>query len=312
MKIIEIGEKEFEGVPNLYYTYWPPTNLCNYNCDYCGARPYFKDKFVPLKDKLKIIKFINYINSQYNNVVSLYGGEASIDPDIFDIVSHINNPYRIKFYTNLSLDIPFYRNIQNVNDKILLTVSFHYQKANFEEFYSKVKFLSQFGRIRAKVMWDSRHKNEILDCYQKLKELETNDCIVELNLIYDTDKFDEASSWSEEDLDFFVRCQTEKSIYVHFGLGKQKVKGYLSFNEVWLKHLDSKLSYSCKVGEKSLYIESNGDVYYCKNSLYYPHPPLFNCVTQDYSDHLEIFKTNVICKGFCCEVSIPKRLQGDI
>lgn len=312
LKIIEIGEKEFEDVPNLYYTYWSPTNVCNYNCDYCSARPYYRDKFIPLDDKLKIIDFINYISKKYNNVVSLYGGEASIDPDIFKIVHSLTNPYRIKFYTNLSLNIQFYKSIQTINDRILFTVSYHHLKTNSIEFISKVEFLSRFGRIRAKVMWDSRYKYEILEVYEKLKEIENDNCFVELNLIYETDKTNEASKWTKEDLDLFLSCQTEKSIYVIYGIGKQQIKTYLSFNEIWLKHLENNFPYLCKVGEKSLYIESNGDVYYCKNSLYNPHSPLFNCIKDNFNDNLGIFKTNVTCKGFCCEVSIPKRLKGEI
>ena len=309
LDIINIKHKKFLENERLFFTYWSPTNLCNYDCRYCDIHR--KEKFVYIEKQLKIVDFINFISREYDNQILLYGGEPTIDPNILRIINNLENPYNIRFYTNLSGDSMFYKNILELNKPMIFSISYHYEKANFDKFFEKLTYLTplKLCKIRVKVMWDSRFKEEILEKFEILEELKMfSNYDQTLDLIYPNRSNNIGAEWNNKDIDLYLSYQKMKDIYVEYnddGILKNKI---MSFNEIWLNHLERNHYYTCYVGKSSLFIDSNGDVYYCKNQSYNPHAPIFNVVRDNYNDYLDIFECGLTCPrmGFCCETSIPK------
>lgn len=303
LDIISVQHIPFLTNDRLFYTYWSPTNLCNYNCDYCNiTHKSPRERLIPFDQQKKIIEFINYISGRFCNVVELYGGEPTLDPNIIKIFEALENEHNIRLFTNLSYD---YRGIAETGKRTTITASFHFHKAEFNKFVENLRRVLSLGfyKVIVKVMLDSRYKDQILRCYKQLEEefIHVPNFRLTLNIILDS----VGSEWSDDEINEYLDKHSEfKDIHVEHKGGVTKK----NFNEIWLKHLEKNHYYRCEVGKKSLFINSNGDVYYCKNFFYHPHDPLFNVIQDDYRDHLDIFDKGIICPsmGFCVESKIPK------
>jgi molybdenum cofactor biosynthesis enzyme MoaA len=106
--------KEFRGNRNIEYRTirWTIVANCNYTCNYCST-------LSPITSSQYSINWedvINYLNRHNLGVVKLYGGEPSLHPKIFEIITSFYS--KIGMYTNISKSLNFWKEIIKTN-KIL-------------------------------------------------------------------------------------------------------------------------------------------------------------------------------------------------
>jgi len=307
MDILEVGHHDFKKINDLFYLHWSVTNLCNYQCDYCGV---YKTENLVNKDKWQqIVKYINFISNNHTMETVLFGGESSIHPDIIEIVNSINS--NIIFLTNLSMELGFYKELVKTKNYLKVVPSYHHLKADKKKFLIIVKYLLDYVPfLKIKVMWDSRCKNDILNVYHEFKKLETyhTNFKCSLDLVYNDDC---GGDWNDNDLTYFDRIQNDNSHAIVIknddGTITTKRMGYNSIRRL-SGGFPEHYSYTCSCGRNGLFIESNGDVFYCQ-TMKNEGKPIFNLFNADYNDYLDMFNKDIICraKGFCCEVVVPRR-----
>lgn len=133
------------------------TRSCNYNCTYCNQRqdltkPAYdmsdSSRFIVANQKRSGSEWINGLNDfpykdEYEKLI-FTGGEPSLHPDFFDIVSQVTG-YRNKvIVTNLSFDVSLLVEIfGKQNSKIIVQPSFHFEFSKFDEFLRKMKILEK-------------------------------------------------------------------------------------------------------------------------------------------------------------------------
>tara|TARA_A100000171_G_scaffold53055_2_gene75931 strand:- start:110 stop:1027 length:918 start_codon:yes stop_codon:yes gene_type:complete len=139
-KINQISSSGFEDYDKSIFS-WELNNVCQYRCSYCYANEWLEKDFnkkysdtyktVLTKIKLLDIKKINYD-------LELLGGEPTIHPYFFNILSFLNNLKKckkIKLITNIAKPVSFFNKIPNYIDKSKYTInaSYHveYDKGNF-------------------------------------------------------------------------------------------------------------------------------------------------------------------------------------
>jgi len=137
------------------------TRSCNYNCSWCNQRydmnkPMYTmseagrkivdNKLRPGKDWINGLNKFPY-KAQYQRLI-ISGGEPSIHPDFFEIISKIKGYREILLTTNLSFDVSKLINIcQENNAKITVQPSFHFEFADFNVFLEKMKLLDKYEML---------------------------------------------------------------------------------------------------------------------------------------------------------------------
>jgi len=305
MEILEVGLKEMRNNPNLTYSYWYVTGICNYECDYCDI--FHDEQIQEWETKEKIVEFFNWLGTKKQQKVLLYGGEPTIDPDFPKIIEGLNDYVRV--FTNLSKPLDYWKDIIKIRNDMTVSISYHIHKCNDTEFLKKIKFLveeSDVNKVRVKIMGDSRYIQESQDLfsfYKKLYDDKRYECYIDL--VFPNTQGDIGAQWKDKDMDWFLALQDFQTLYLKYkdndGVVKERET---SWNEMRATMLPSNHYYYCMAGTNTIFVNSNGDVYPCKS---HKEVPLYNV----YDDYKECDIPNgMVCNymGFCCETEIPKKL----
>ena len=136
---------------------WRLTDWCNYNCSYCIRAAFTQNRVDTLErdfDKswqrvLKAAPEVNRILNEFGRPtkIDLIGGEITFFdlPKLLDI---LDSKYleTINITTNLSNTLESYLKLLEICEKrnveLSLTASYHYEKADINEFFEKAKVLS--------------------------------------------------------------------------------------------------------------------------------------------------------------------------
>jgi MoaA/NifB/PqqE/SkfB family radical SAM enzyme len=205
----------------------------------------------------------------------------------------------------------FFKKLCDLNIPIRLLTSFHYERANLDEYYKNLIYLLKKGiDTKILVMWDFKYKDQIREIYYRLKKLENNyNCFCSLDMVYTKKQY-----FSKEDLNWYYNIQNENKHYIVYNVNGELKTETTSYNRVKIdaynyhKHKVNFKFHRCDCGIKNLFIESNGDVHYCRTMAYNKRKPIFNLLIDDYKQYLHIFKNNIVCTEDSCysETSIPK------
>jgi len=133
------------------------TRGCNYNCSWCNQRQDLSKPTYDMRDSSRFVvdnkirpgrEWIEGLNKfpykkQYEKLI-FTGGEPSIHPDFFDIVSQVKG-YKSKIIvTNLSFNpYTLVKICKRNNSRVIVQPSFHFEFANFDKFVEKMKFLNK-------------------------------------------------------------------------------------------------------------------------------------------------------------------------
>lgn len=255
----------------------------------------------------------------YDLDLILFGGEPTIDPHFFKILSQLKrSKYPLQIFTNLSMPLDFYKKMVTIRKDIKILGSYHYEFANNGRFLENALFLSNhINFVQIKVMWDSSYKEEIKKMYQEFKEME-NVCAnfnCSIDIIYHPgQKFTtEDMRWYVGQQEYNINLQKYK---IRYDDGGQIIEKDISFNEIKM-YCGGKANYKyfrCDCGVKNLIVCSNGDVHYCLTMRKNHRPPIFNLINDDFREHLYVLDHPIMCQEDNCysEVCVPKeRLLPD-
>ncbi len=294
-----IAHKNFRDINDYFSLHWAVTNNCNYKCSYCGVHK--KEDYYDFEN---IIEYINFLGTNYSVDTVLFGGEPLIHPNILRIVGELETD--IKICTNLSKNLKFLRELVKINNELKIVASFHYAKDDLADLYEKIVFLVDYTeKVKVKVMWDGKYKDECKRVWEFLLPLEQkyDNFKVFLDMVYHKD-----SVFLAEDIDFFNGIQKDRSFYIADSGGQR----FTSYNEVrrMFNGFPKFHGWKCYCGPKGLFIDSDGSVYYCQTKRNKGNA-LFNLNKDDFTDYkyLKIFEDGIICDEdeFCLEVVIPRR-----
>jgi len=310
MEILEVGRKDFFENPKMFSLHWSPTNNCNYHCDYCGVYQKFEEYLEQEKTE-KIIEYINHVEKLgYQVWTSLFGGEPLLHPDILNIIKKLETT-DIVVMTNLSQNLKFFKELSIVKPGVTICSSYHFNRANFDEFKEKIDHLiSNVKLVKVKVLWQPKYKDEIFEIFKEMKKLEKDhsNYVCFLDLVYH-----EQFPWTQEELKLFDSVQDNKEFRVVYieNEGEEPKTKELSYNEIrrMVSGFPNYYLYRCETGRRGIFVSPIGDVFICLSSYFERQAPLFNIFKEDYNKFDSIFSAPVICKlnAFCCEHLIPRK-----
>ena len=143
-------KSNFARVLNVFLT-----QGCNYNCSWCNQRQDLSKPAYDMGDFPRLVvdnkmrlgqEWINGLNKfpykeQYDKLFFI-GGEPSLHPDFFNIVSRVKG-YRSKILvTNLSFDVrALIEACKDSDSSLIVQPSYQFEFADFDEFIKKIKLL---------------------------------------------------------------------------------------------------------------------------------------------------------------------------
>jgi MoaA/NifB/PqqE/SkfB family radical SAM enzyme len=312
--IIKTYHKNYED-PMFFGCTWAVTNKCNFHCEYCETwkEQQYRGRF----HLLNIINFCNYLSEKYNLLLTLYGGEPLLHPDIFYIVENLKkSKYPLHYFTNLSVEKDILKSLIEKNRFVKFLTSFHYNKTNINDFLEKIDLILENKiEIVVKVMWNSKYKNEIKDIYCEIKKKEKNhnfSCSLDMII-------SETTSFSQEDMIFYYNehnnDKLKENVVEYINEAGEITSNNLTFNHIRILNKEASFlgqanffGYSCEAGKRYLYIDENGDIYNCINDKR-NKKKLCNISDKDLEYSKIIKQDKKICNSFNCsaEISIPKQ-----
>lgn len=133
------------------------TRSCNYNCSWCNQRYDLTKPMHDMNDSSRHIvnnvlrsgqEWIDGLNANpykcdYDKLI-FSGGEPSLHPDFFDILTKVKGYKSIIIVTNLSFDVNKLISVcGETNSNIIVQPSFHFEFASFESFIEKIQALDR-------------------------------------------------------------------------------------------------------------------------------------------------------------------------
>ena len=133
------------------------TRVCNYNCSWCNQRQDLTQPTFDMSESHRVVidhaitpgrEWIEGLNEfpykdDYTKII-FTGGEPSIHPDFFDIVTKVEGYKHKMIISNLSFDVSALIKVcMEKNSYILVQPSFQFEFAKFEPFLAKMKLLDE-------------------------------------------------------------------------------------------------------------------------------------------------------------------------
>lgn len=157
---------------------WTIVEHCNYRCAYCSTNSPVTSPKVCSNYK-DIIKYLNDCNLGYTK---LYGGEPTLHPNFFDLVSLFKS--KIGMYTNLHKSMSFFKELLDINKINDLNVSCHYNCIkDIDTYIEKLQYLMHYVPLYVNVLLENKNTNDIIKLYTYLSNNLTPNCRVTLSKV---------------------------------------------------------------------------------------------------------------------------------
>jgi len=180
MKIIKTGGREsFVDLP--LKVDWILTYSCNYRCSYCfhygeGKNPPKQLPFSTLEQLKVAVNNILSLNRPWYEV-TLSGGEPTIHPHIFDLISMLHKSLaerlrHIWIITNGSRNKSLYGRILDIAKlvPIRMTISIHTDHVDMAHILELIESLSSYVYIRFSLMFNPAKREMVHEIYKTLHE----------------------------------------------------------------------------------------------------------------------------------------------
>lgn len=258
------------------------TSRCNFCCEYCCEFCNLQHNTEDMKLsslELFITSILSSIEASKRSIkLSIYGGEPTLHPDMFELCNKLKTAYAeriyIEVYSNFSAAASLYNELMNIGVNLILTA--HDSRTfSMASFYSKVLELDSrniASRAIFNVMFEKQHIKTSIELYHKLCAYFKSTNIVMklpplLKKVRLTDSY--AHEYAQDELDMFDKIQDESNVFF--------VKQYaLNDNDKILLFTDSDLekrnmcfkSWLCYSGYSSCYVHVDGNIYRCQSDFY--------------------------------------------
>lgn len=155
------------------------TNDCNQKCSYCVAKSNKVKKedvyYIDKKYIIMLFKYLKYINFNRDFRVNLLGGEPTMHPELENIISIISNIYpdkTIKFFTNGSQSIDYYKNLIS-KYKLYSYISYHPKFADTNHYIDIINAFRNENYLIVIVL-EYDYYDKIFDFINKAKDINGN------------------------------------------------------------------------------------------------------------------------------------------
>jgi MoaA/NifB/PqqE/SkfB family radical SAM enzyme len=129
---------------SVKYTFgWDLCYICNYRCPYCGVwNKYSKDNLFLNAEQWGGVW--DRIYDKYGTChIYVSGGEPSVYPNFYELISRLTRRHSVEICTNLSWDVE--ELVSKITPLILkISPTFHPTFADFEEFFSKIIKIKEY------------------------------------------------------------------------------------------------------------------------------------------------------------------------
>ncbi len=291
---------------------WLITRKCNYTCSYCSAydnNTQF-ESFETIKQTIDQIQQLN--KKQYS--FSINGGEPTIYPRFIETLEYIfevlGENSTINTITNLSKSKAFYEKLINrlhIHRKnFVFDTSYHFEFANFEQFITNCKLLSenQF-KVSVGIMAHPERMEEVKQLVNTLDKIKNSYLTYKVKNIRQKDQQID-SRYSKQDLDWLQQFYNEvesKPIKVVFD---NQVK-YYSAPQIVANNMHHFKSMVCEAGVHNFSIDSDGTI---DKAVCFRNKGGSKNIYKDSDALSEIGSTPVLCPHQSCgclaDIPIPK------
>jgi MoaA/NifB/PqqE/SkfB family radical SAM enzyme len=229
------------------------TLRCNLNCSYCINK---LDKFTTRAELTtdQWIEYLNRLELNEDQVLTLEGGEPSLHPGFYDIVENVN--HKIDILTNLSFDI----------DEFTKRISSTKFNRDRKESYKSIR-----------VSYHKQNQDALLGKAAKLQDAGFSVGLFSVNLPEKT----------EDNMEMAEKARQQKVYYFikdFLGYKYDRLFGYYQYPNA-LSGVNKEVE--CRI--KELLISPNGDVHRCHRDLYADEGSVGN-ITQDNFEIKDIFR----------------------
>jgi organic radical activating enzyme len=260
-------------------------NYCNYSCEYCCEN--CNIKYENLKninfDVLyifitKILFFEVQNKLQKKLKISIYGGEPTLHPGLYDFCKKIfnfNKDIYIEIFTNFSKENDFYLKFLKNNVKLIITYHFN-KKLDQNIFYKKITAINNIylqNNIVLNIMYEHDYTEDNIILFNKLNNYLNNNKIkmimpILIKYIRSTNFYNrQYTSKQLEEFKYIVNNIKKRFDYYYVIKYSNNKYEYINDEELELKNLNFN-KWQCSAGKTSLYIDVNGYIYKCISYAY--------------------------------------------
>ena len=271
---------------------WSILSACNYSCRYCQVKGTEISSNQIVEETLRFIKNA----PQQIKDVTLFGGEPSLHPMLFDIIKTLQSfCRRVVIFTNLSSSK---EKIQKMIDiGIEFSLSYHSDVLSADEFLDKLEYLyTHNGRIdflNVMMVYGKEKENEKVCSYCRERNIKHR----LLPVYMEGGKID----WVQS---IIYSRRPDVNAIRNTIVAKENKTLILSEQECISLNMVNFLGYRCYAGMRSVYIDHNGSVFRCNADM---NKDIKFCSVFDTFPKLEAY----ICphKECTCEYYIPKEIK---
>lgn len=264
-----------------FFVTWSLHNLCNYRCHYCppNLNNGTTDN-VSLDDVKNFYSSLSAIANNKKIIIAFSGGEPTMHPQFIDMIKFLSdNSCEICMTSNGSRKLDWWEEAEPYIDH--LVISYHPAWAKKEKLINVIKFLIQTTWVNLDLMMMPEYWDDIIS-FGEIFKGETNVSVTYLPIQED---FGNGSKglikYSDEQLAFLKSPPNYWGPFKPSNNKLQKCRGYfgkglryieidnkiqpLDYKYLIANDLNQFYGYECNLGQESLIIEVNGDIYnaYC-------------------------------------------------
>lgn len=301
---------------NLLYILAYVVDKCNYNCRYCYNNSPRSSQFIGLTQLYNYIVFVKQRYPDKYVQLELIGGEPTLHPDLYEFchkIADIPNTL-IKIFTNLSVDVEYYKKLLDLNNVVLIA-SWH----SLREDRLNTKYLNALNsllvdykqQIEVRVMYEPFNTDRALSVANQLVDKSQHD-IFDLSLVFNPkNENSELFNYSDQQMEEFEKFHklhqvrtNRKEFYIKYDDNTSELK---TFNEMFCNKSYSFKRWLCNAGKNSLFVNYDGNVYPCVEYSYNINNAIFNIYNVE--SYLNYKFKPIFCKlDYCtCDWDIKKK-----
>lgn len=314
MKILSCGRDLY--IDNSIRILWLLTKKCGMNGNACPdcKTPDNSEPYLEWNDTKKILDFISYIKHHKRSVsVSLQGCGSLTHPDILRIISEIECS-KLFVRTNLiGYDDEIIQEINNIR-KCCFNIFFTPYQTNVAEFKERLKSLLEKNRI---VKLTLNFKEYGIYEYGILSDMIDMSNTYESLTLRLSNRFAKDEEISKIILKLQKNLLTQETIRLTYeeSIDKSVKDTFVSREFFNLNRYKSDFKgFLCDAGMKSLFIDSNADLYRCKTYCVRRIGKVFNIARKNFRNYTDILYKRTICKSDLCIYNIyvkKDRIKGN-